>query len=88
MDGSGISGSMQITITNQEDGIASKEVQKLQLYPNPVQQQLHIKNIENTAMVEIINNLGKVVLTAKLAQNQSLDVQNLKSGMYFLTCPI
>jgi len=82
-DGSGVSDALQITISNQT-GIASKEVQKLQLYPNPVQNELHINNFDNTATVEIFNSLGKVVMTARLAQNQNLDVQNLNSGMYII----
>ncbi len=57
------------------------------VYPNPAQETLNISGLtaENT-VVTISDLLGKVVHTISLAKDQnSLDIRQLKTGMYFLS---
>lgn len=57
----------------------------LKLYPNPATSTLHF-NLENetSVTVEVSDVLGKVVLL-ETTQTNSISVENLKSGIYFLS---
>jgi endonuclease I len=55
------------------------------IYPNPVSNILNIQfNNSKETQVEIYNILGKRVLTKTISQSQSINVENLKSGIYIL----
>jgi Secretion system C-terminal sorting domain len=57
----------------------------LKLFPNPVTSILHF-NLENETSVSIVitDVLGKVVLS-ETTQTNSILIENLTSGIYFLT---
>ena len=56
------------------------------LYPNPVQNKLFIKGLNENAIIKITDLTGKVIITT---ESQSivngLDVSKLNSAMYFVT---
>jgi hypothetical protein len=58
---------------------------ELTVYPNPVADELHIKNVDQNSMIEVYNLSGKLVLVKKPgSENYTLNVSNLKSGLYVL----
>ncbi|WP_417854926.1 endonuclease [Xanthomarina gelatinilytica] len=61
------------------------DLDKISVYPNPVSNQLNIQlnSIEKT-QIEIYNILGKRVLTKTIHQSQSIQLDNLNSGVYIL----
>jgi hypothetical protein len=50
-------------------------------YPNPVQDILYLKNIENLEVVSLYNNLGQLILEIK---DDKIDFSNFDIGTYFL----
>jgi len=70
-----------LTEINENEALSKSLV----LYPNPVNSTLHL-NLENETFnsIEIFNVLGKVVL-AEASQTNSISVESLTSGIYFLT---
>ena len=55
--------------------------QKAKVYPNPVVNILHVKNISGLKIINIYNSLGQQVLQSK---QDTIDVSHLSKGMYFL----
>lgn len=56
----------------------------LNFYPNPVTQHLNLI-MNNSATIQVVNLLGETVVTQKAVEGHStLDVSNLKPGIYFL----
>ncbi len=57
----------------------------LTLYPNPVQNVLHINSSGKTGMIEVFDITGKSVLQKQIqGYNPSIDVSGLKKGIYFV----
>ncbi|MCX7550162.1 endonuclease [Xanthomarina sp. F2636L] len=57
----------------------------ISIYPNPIQNVLNIQmKHSNTTQIEIFNILGKRVFTKTIQQSQSVQLDNLSSGMYIL----
>ena len=61
----------------------------MKVYPNPARQIINVKfsNIETeTAMIEVVNLLGETVMTHQVttASATSIDVSDLKNGMYMI----
>lgn len=54
----------------------------LELFPNPVTNELHILDFENESVYTIFNISGQVVKSGRLVEK--LDVSELNSGIYFL----
>lgn len=55
------------------------------IYPNPVSNQLNIQlNSTEKTQIDIYNILGKRVLTKTIHQSQSIQLENLNSGVYIL----
>jgi hypothetical protein len=55
--------------------------EKILVYPNPVGDVLHIKNVSNLKSIKIYNNIGQQVLQSK---KESIDMSQLSQGMYLL----
>ncbi|MFK5856040.1 MAG: T9SS type A sorting domain-containing protein [Bacteroidota bacterium] len=64
-------------------GIYDTDETKVSTYPNPVINKLYVSGIKNTAFIEIINMVGKKVVSEEIASNLSIDVSFLNSGVYF-----
>ena len=60
---------------------------EIQLYPNPVTNQLNIKSNKRLigALYSVYDKTGKSILTGKInTENSIIDVSNLPSGIYLL----
>jgi len=69
---------------NRVDIVGAKNISTLQVYPNPVNHELQIKNYES-GDIEIYNIVGqKIIFNFQLSTFNSIDVSHLSSGMYFL----
>ena len=57
------------------------------IYPNPVQQQLHIKDDQQLigSVYTIYDNIGRMILSGRIdAENIAIDMSNFKTGVYLL----
>lgn len=58
---------------------------EVSIYPNPANDELHVKNIETNTTYDIINVVGSVVRSGYLkVGNNSISVQQLPQGIYLL----
>lgn len=58
---------------------------KLSLYPNPVQNELHIDLLVKKGMLEVFDITGKSVLQQEIHENSnSVDVSDLVNGIYLV----
>jgi hypothetical protein len=56
------------------------------MYPNPANNQLNFKVDESNLSIQIIDLLGKTIVSKKtLVSNQSIDLNNLNNGVYFVS---
>ncbi len=57
----------------------------LKIYPNPAKEMVYIENLPSqVSMVGVCDITGKTVKTADLNKTQSINVKNLKQGIYFV----
>jgi uncharacterized protein YjdB len=84
-DGSGVTGSAIITISNQNSlGISDSElVNNISIYPNPATSEINISSDNFIESIEFIDVFGKVIKSI-LNSNNTIDVSNLSNGLYFL----
>ncbi len=68
---------------NLEGKKTEKQTSLINLYPNPVEDILNIKSTKTLVNYQIINMLGKTVMSGNI-KNNSIPVSNLASNMYFL----
>jgi hypothetical protein len=73
-------------IHQQSVGLDELEFTSISVYPNPATDVLYVKLSSSNYSVEVINLIGEVVLKAENKSNTtSIELSNLKSGVYFLT---
>jgi hypothetical protein len=87
-DGSGVSGSIEITVSNQGvTAINNNALNSSVVYPNPVVNALFISNATGISKVDVRNMLGQVVLSTTNANNSliELNTNSLKNGIYFVS---
>lgn len=66
------------------DDIEEARADRPEIFPNPVIDHLHLKNLNSTnSDVRIVNTLGEIVFSGKIT-SAGLDIQNLDSGYYVL----
>jgi len=66
-------------------GAIMAQTSQIQIYPNPVTTELHIKLAsQESTDYTIYNSMGQIVLHDKLQENSSINVQALPSGIYYL----
>lgn len=80
-DGSGVTGSATITISNQSVGIEENTV-AFYLTPNPTNGIVMIQSDYKVEFVQVLNTLGQEVISTK---QTSFDLSNLTNGVYFVT---
>ena len=83
-DGSGVSGSAVIEISNQSSGIDEVESGTVELYPNPVLDELTIKADGRILEMTIFNLTGQVVRVQTNSDNTIL-VGDLNEGVYIIS---
>ena len=81
----GETATMMVTISNQTTGINEPSLQNLNIYPNPVQNELFIE-LENGQITEIniLDLTGKAVYSMSNTNAKSINVSALKQGIYIL----
>ena len=57
---------------------------KMTLFPNPSADRIMISNIENNQDYIIYSEIGSQVKSGKVSNNEEIDLQNLKDGIYLL----
>jgi hypothetical protein len=82
-DGSGVTGSVEITITNQSTGIEDQSKEAVSVYPNPANNQITLRTSAIIKSIEVIDLTGKAVMDIPMVRN-SLDVSSLNRGIYIL----
>lgn len=85
-DGSGIYGTLEITITNQSVGFNSNENEQICIYPNPSYNIINISgNNKSNSELKIYSVNGKIVMTKKIIDsNSAIDISNFENGIYFI----
>lgn len=64
--------------------ISDPTIDKIEIYPNPVKNEIHIKNTSNPVInIEIFDVNGKLVLTKK-NELEVITINELGSGIYFM----
>jgi hypothetical protein len=58
---------------------------KIQMYPNPVRDELTINSTSDIRKVIITNTVGKVVENVNYSGNETINTSSLSKGMYFVT---
>jgi hypothetical protein len=73
-------------IHQQAVGIDELELRNISIYPNPATDMLYVNLPSTNYSVEVINLMGEVVLKSENKSNTTfIEINNLKSGVYFLT---
>ncbi len=90
----GVSDSVAFNLANSESAcydsslsVNSKTIKDIKIYPNPTTGKLEIKNLPINSNLIISNVYGmvvRVITTENL--NQTIDISNLNSGVYFVSC--
>ncbi|MBR8537655.1 T9SS type A sorting domain-containing protein [Carboxylicivirga sediminis] len=66
--------------------IDDNTIASIQVYPNPVAEQLHIKGLKNTKDItySIFNSTGECITKGIITDNKAIDVNSLSAGLYFV----
>lgn len=65
-------------------GVEDFSLSKQLVYPNPVEDILHLKLSENNNIITLFDFSGKKLLERKVEMTSKLDLSSLKEGIYFL----
>jgi hypothetical protein len=66
-------------------GIHESNISSFTMYPNPVENELTIENMENVNMIEVFNIIGEKVITVDVSTTAvTINTSNLNSGVYFV----
>ncbi|WP_130734587.1 T9SS-dependent choice-of-anchor J family protein [Flavobacterium sp. J27] len=69
------------TLSNEE---FNKEIRSLKLYPNPSSDNITISGLEETENYIIYNVVGSKISSGNISNNQLINIQYLKAGIYFI----
>jgi hypothetical protein len=73
--------SITSTLSSNDNYLFRKE---LNIYPNPSHDFISISNLKTIEAFSIINALGQEIKTGKTKSDETIDIKNLKNGLYFL----
>jgi len=76
-----------LTLVEDDDTLQVDEVsnQETYLFPNPVQNDLHIKSIKKITNIIVMNMLGQILIKNSFLINNQLNISALASGHYILS---
>jgi hypothetical protein len=84
-DWNGVSGTLEVTISGQDVSVASTLAGKVNIYPNPVSDELKVSFQVSNARVAIYNSVGRMMEESFVQGNQArFDVSNYSHGVYFV----
>ena len=59
------------------------KINEITIYPNPAQEYIIVNTLKNNSEIQIVNNVGQIVLRQKLlSNNQKINIENLRTGIY------
>lgn len=74
-----------VLVKNEMVNVSQLNLQHFEIFPNPTNQMVQIKGEHlNGNVLNVRNNLGQLVQTIELNNQNQIDLINLKSGVYFL----
>ncbi|MFT3795574.1 choice-of-anchor J domain-containing protein [Flavobacterium sp.] len=80
-----VAGEFQISVYNTTLGTTGFDTRSLGVYPNPVKDEVNIRNSENINTAEIYNMLGQKMMTSEIRSNEGkLNVSSLAQGNYLM----
>lgn len=83
--GPAVPGEFQISVYNPNLATNGFETRNVGVYPNPVKDELNIRNSENINTAEIYNMLGQKMMTSEIRSNEAkLNVSGLAQGNYLM----
>ncbi len=82
-DGSGVSGTVDISISGQAVGLNDKVVQEIGIAPNPAKSTVRISAPERSEVI-IHDILGNVMITRWVDVDGEINLQHLEAGLYFI----
>ena len=65
-------------------GVEEEELSQLSVYPNPATSTITIEGIDGNVEYQIVNALGTVVQVGVTSNGNSIQIESLKTGVYFL----
>ncbi len=54
------------------------------MYPNPAKSHIYIQSAEKILTISLSNILGEIVINKRDLENRTIEISNLKNGIYFL----
>lgn len=74
-----------LTLVPNTAGTNDLNTQKVQIYPNPVKEQMNISSQKTIEQVKVFNMAGQLVVSTKVDdKTASLNLSSLKSGVYIV----
>ena len=73
-----------ITLPNGASNVKIIRKNNINIYPNPAKNIINISSLDDILNVTIFNAQGQIVKQVSNLGNQSIDISNLKKGMYFV----
>lgn len=64
-------------------GVSEQTVHDIQLWPNPIKNELHVQTGEQTYAMTVYTVAGKKCVETTVSGNQLIDLTELQSGMYY-----
>ena len=59
------------------------KINEITIYPNPAQEYIIVNTLKNNSEIQIVNNVGQVVLRQKIqSTNQKINIEHLRTGIY------
>ncbi len=66
-------------------GLQEKTALSMGVFPNPVEDVISLSNINTLSTIQFYDAMGKQVLSVTNPKEATLDVSNLKAGVYFIS---
>ena len=66
------------------ESIDESSAMEFKIYPNPAQDVINIDSNIQKYEYQLINNIGQVVMRGMLSGENTISVENLNNGIYFL----
>ena len=82
-DGTNVFDNYEVEVYEKPSGIGTVNYD-VQVYPNPVKNQLFINSQDFTGTYNLYNAVGQVVISGSLSTDRTIDVSGLNTGMYLL----
>ncbi len=79
-----VNGDMTFVAFFKTNGIDDNTEAKLVIYPNPADENIHIKGIQANSKVYVYDAQGCMIMTPIVSDDEAIDISNLSAGCYFV----